>query len=133
MSSVCARRVAREDARERIASMQPRCRVTISLNTSRKSVVTARSRPSKRCSRFSPGHRPYTLPPLTGPPSEHHRVAMTMIGAAVAVLRRRAPELRHRQDHGVGHALAEVLRQRGDAAATDRRAAGDLSLARPLR
>ena len=39
---------------------------------------------------------------------------MTVIGAAVAVLARRASELRHRQDHDVGHPVAEVGDERGD-------------------
>ena len=36
--------------------------------TARKSVVRARSRPSYNCSRASPGHSPWTRPPLTWAP-----------------------------------------------------------------
>ena len=46
---------------------------------------------------------------------DQHRVAVAVIGAAVAVLRHRAPELRHREHDGVGHAIAEVGDERGDA------------------
>ena len=51
---------------------------------------------------------------------------MAVIGAAVAVLRHRAAELRHRQDDRVGHAIAEILRERGDAAREVVEAIGDL-------
>ena len=47
---------SREDLRR--LSVTPRWPLTTSANTLRKSVVTARSRPSYRCSRASPGHRP---------------------------------------------------------------------------
>ena len=43
-------------------------RTNISANTARKSVVKARSRPSKSLPGLSPCHSPYTLPPFTGPP-----------------------------------------------------------------
>ena len=64
-----------------------------------------------------PGHLPYTRPPRTPPPIDHHRVAVAVVGAAIAVLVHRAPELRHRQDDDVGHAIAEVGDERRDAAA----------------
>src|SRR5262245_23612414 len=43
--------------------VSPIWRTTTSPNRSRKSVVTARSRPSNRLSAASPGQWPYTLPP----------------------------------------------------------------------
>ena len=51
-----------------------------------------------------------------------------MVGAAVAVLVHRAPELRHRQDDGVLHAVAEVGDQRGDRAREIVEAVGELTL-----
>ncbi len=53
---------------------------------------------------------------------------MPVIGAAVAVLVHRPPELRHRQDHGVRHAIAEVGDERRDAAAEIVEAVGELAL-----
>src|SRR5258707_15694366 len=46
----------------------PRCPLITSPSTERKSVVSARSRPSFNCPGASPGHLPYTFPPFTGPP-----------------------------------------------------------------
>src|SRR2546425_282594 len=57
------------------SAVAPRCRVRSSANRSRKSVVTARSRPSNRCAGSRPGHFPSTLPPFTGPPSTSMAVA----------------------------------------------------------
>ena len=37
-----------------------------------------------------------------------------MVGPAIAILPRRAPEFRHREDRDVGHPIAEVLDQRRD-------------------
>src|SRR5262245_54050145 len=42
------------------------------------------------------------------PTDDHHGVAVPMVGAAIAVLADCASKLRHRQDHGVGHAVAEI-------------------------
>src|SRR5690349_3624893 len=46
----------------------------------------------------------------------HHRIAMAVVGPAVAVLAYRAAELGHREHHRLGHAVAQVGDQRGDAA-----------------
>ena len=46
----------------------------------------------------------------------HHRVAVSVVGAAVAVLAHGPAELRHRQDDRVFHAIAEIGDERGDAA-----------------
>jgi hypothetical protein len=46
----------------------------------------------------------------------HHGVAVPMIGAARAVLVHRPPELRHRHDHDVLHAIAEIAGERGHPA-----------------
>src|SRR5262249_17770165 len=46
---------------------------------------------------------------------DHHRVAVPVVRAAVAVLHDGAAELRHREDHDVLHAIAEVAHERGDA------------------
>src|SRR5215475_12095600 len=46
----------------------------------------------------------------------HHRVAVSMVGSAVAVFRGGASELGHRDNDGIGHAVAEVGRQRGKSA-----------------
>ena len=62
----------------------------------------------------------------------HHRVAVSVIGAAVAVLPHRPSELRHRQHDGVGHAVAEVGDERGDAAREVVEARGELALRRAL-
>src|SRR5207247_1677811 len=56
-------------------SVAPRWRARISPNRSRKSVVTATSRPSNRCAGSRPGHLPSTFPPFTGPPSATIAVA----------------------------------------------------------
>src|SRR5579872_2775315 len=48
------------------------------------------------------------LPAAHAAADDHHRVAVAVIGAAVAVLAHRAAELRHREDDGVGHPIAEV-------------------------
>src|SRR5262249_3938670 len=45
-----------------------------------------------------------------------HRRAVTVIGSAVAVLGRGPAELGHREDDGVRESVAEIERQRGDAA-----------------
>ncbi len=47
---------------------------------------------------------------------DHHRVAVPVIGAPVAVLGRGAPEFRHRDDDRVGKTVAEVRRERREAA-----------------
>ena len=46
----------------------------------------------------------------------HHRVAVSVVRSAVAVFRRGASELGHRDDHGIGHTVAEVGSQRGKSA-----------------
>src|SRR5436190_2309482 len=51
------------------------------------------------------------------PADDEHGVAVAVIGAAVAVLGDRPPELAHRQDDDVLHPIAEVARERGDALA----------------
>ena len=62
----------------------------------------------------------------------HHRVAVPVIRAAVAVLAHRPPELRHRQDDGVRHAIAEVGDERRDAAREIVEPLGELALRRAL-
>jgi len=57
---------------------------------------------------------------------------VTVIGAAVAVFVHRPAELRHRQDDGVGHAIAEVRDQRRDRAREVVEAGGELPLRRTL-
>ncbi len=47
---------------------------------------------------------------------DEHGVGVAVVGAAVAVLSCRAPELRHREDHHVVHARAEVCVEGVDAA-----------------
>ena len=42
---------------------------------------------------------------------------MPVVGAAVAIFGDRPPELAHRQDDDVVHAVAEIAGQRGDALA----------------
>ena len=44
-----------------------------------------------------------------------HRVAVTVVGAAVAVLRDGPSEFRHRDNHRVGQAITEVRCQRGQS------------------
>ena len=56
-----------------------------------------------------------------------HRVAVPVVGAAAAVLRHGAAKLRHGHDHGVGHAVAEVERERGQPAREVVEAIGDLT------
>ncbi len=94
----------------------PRCVISTSENTSRKSVVTARSRPSKRCSTRQARPLAVDLAALDAAADHEHGVAMPVIGAAAAVLRHCPAELRHGQDDGVGHSIAKVLGESGDAA-----------------
>src|SRR5712664_590751 len=49
-------------------SETPLCLLNISPSTNRKSVVSAKSRPSFNWWSASPGHGPYTRPPFTSPP-----------------------------------------------------------------
>src|SRR5690349_7543455 len=58
----------------------------------------------------------------------HHRVAMPMVRAAIAVLSHRASEFRHREDHRVGHPAAEIRDERGDAASEVVEPVGELPL-----
>src|SRR5512138_79205 len=46
----------------------------------------------------------------------HHRVAVAMVRSAIAIFRSGASELGHGHDHGIGHALVEVGRERGKSA-----------------
>src|SRR4029453_3634233 len=57
---------------------------------------------------------------------------MPVVGASIAVLRNGAPELRHREHHGVGHSITEVRGQRCDAAREIFEPARQLSLRRSL-
>src|SRR5206468_8141126 len=61
-----------------------------------------------------------------------HRVSVSMIGAAVAVLGHRPAELAHRQNDDVAHAIAEVTVQRGDSAAEVVEPRAELPRARAL-
>src|SRR5262245_26800752 len=63
---------------------------------------------------------------------DQHGVPVPVIGAAVAVFLQRAPELRHGEDHGVGHAIAQVDHERGDAAREIVEAIAQLTLRRSL-
>src|SRR5678816_3536776 len=47
---------------------------------------------------------------------DEHRVAVPVIRSAIAVLAHGASELRHRDEHHVLHAIAEVAGERRDAA-----------------
>src|SRR5688572_9403842 len=51
---------------------------------------------------------PEHLSALDAAANRHHRIAVAVVGAAVAVFRDRPPELRHRQDHGIGEAIPEI-------------------------
>src|SRR4026208_2106449 len=51
-----------------------------------------------------------------GATDDHHRIPVTMVRSPVAVLRYSTPELRHRKNHDVLHAIAEVAHESGDAA-----------------
>ena len=53
---------------------------------------------------------------------------MTVIGAAIAVLRDGSTELRHRQHDDVGHAIAEILGEGGERRAEIVQARGELTL-----
>ena len=64
--------------------------------------------------------------------NHQHRVAVAVIGPAVAVLIHGAAKLRHRQHDRVRHAIAEVGDERGDAAREVVEAAGELALCRAL-
>ena len=77
------------------------------------------------------------------PPAQHlasihrtaqheHRRRVTVIGAAVAVLLDGAAELGHREHHDVTHALAQVLRERGERPAELGEPGRELAFARPL-
>ncbi len=61
-----------------------------------------------------------------------HRVAVAMVRAAIAVFGNSAPEFGHCQDHGIGHAVAEIGDERGDAAGEVVQAQCKLSLRAPL-
>ena len=61
-----------------------------------------------------PGPAAVDLAALHRSADEEHRIGVAVIGAAVAVFRDRAAELRHRQDHDVLHPRAEVGGERGD-------------------
>ena len=100
----------------REVSASARCPRTTSLKTARKSVVIARSRPSCRCSRAEARPLAVDLAAADAAADDHHRVAVTVIGAAGAVLRHRPPELRHRHHDDVLHAVAEIADERRDAA-----------------
>src|SRR5262249_1612748 len=63
---------------------------------------------------------------------DEHRVAVAVIGAAVAVLGHRPPELAHRQNDDVFHAVAEVARERRDALAEVAKALRELADRRSL-
>ena len=60
------------------------------------------------------GPLPVALSTLDRSSHEEHQVGMPVVGAAVAVLSRRATELRHRQDDDVLHAIAQILFERGE-------------------
>src|SRR6476661_1050820 len=64
--------------------------------------------------------------------NDHHRVAVPVVRAAVAVLGDGASELAHREDDDVAHAIAEVSGQRGDAAAEVVEPGGELARGRAL-
>ena len=107
--------------------------MTTSAKTSRKSVVIARSRPCQSCVALEAGPLAVDLAALDRPAEDEHRVAVAVVGAAVAVLLHRPAELRHRDEHDVGHAIAEILRERGEAAREIIEAIGDLAGRRRLR
>src|SRR5882672_12204012 len=60
--------------------------------------------------------------------NDHHRVAMSVVRAAVAVLAHRAAEFRHRQHDRVFHEIAQVGDERSDRAREVVEPAGELSL-----
>src|SRR5947207_12137967 len=63
-----------------------------------------------------------------GPSQRQHRGRVAVVGAAVAVLRDGAPELRHGEHHDVGHPVAQVLGERGERAAEVTQAEGEPAL-----
>src|SRR5262245_59704789 len=63
---------------------------------------------------------------------DEHRVAVPVVGSAVAVLGHRAPELAHRHDDDVAHAIAEIADEGGDAAAEVVEASAELPRGRSL-
>src|SRR2546426_4615265 len=84
------------------------------------SIVTALDRQA--------GPRAVDMAALDAAADDHHRVAMAVIGAAVTVLVHRAPELRHRENDGVFHPVAEVGNERGDASGEVVEPGGELTL-----
>src|SRR5204863_393142 len=63
-----------------------------------------------------------------GPSQRQHRGRVAVVGAAVAILRDGAPELRHGEHHDVGHPVAQVLGERGERAAEVTQAEGEPAL-----
>ena len=68
------------------------------------------------------------LPAADASTDDHHRVAVTVVGASVAVLAHRATELGHRENDGVLHPIAEVADERGNRSGEIVQPVGELSL-----
>src|SRR5688572_10325067 len=79
-----------------------------------------------------PGPAAVDLATLDPGAEDHHRVAVAVIGAAIAVFGDRAPELGHRENDDVLHPVAEIAHQGGDAAAEVVQAIGELPGRGPL-
>src|SRR5437016_4225624 len=66
--------------------------------------------------------------PADPAPQDEHRGRVAVVGAAVAVLADRAPELGHGEDDDVGHPVAEILREGGERPAELAQPGGELAL-----